>query len=211
MRHFKRIVVWTVACLALCAMFVGCGKKDVNVPITVNAVEVTEEGRLVAYIVEDFDKDYYDINELKSMVDEEIAAYNTAKASMVTQEGSIPVIVEKVAMAEDGSKKAVVALSFQNASLYADYMGKEAFLGTVSEAMAKGYVLDGMLNSVKNGDSLVGEQLKKSQDKTILIIKDSVMVRTYNDVQYLSKNASLTEEGFVNAQTQGELKYIIIK
>ena len=212
MRHFKRIVIWTVACLSLCAMFVGCGKTgDVNVPITTNTVEVSEDGRLIAYSVEDFDKDYYDINELKSMVDEEIAAYNTAKANLVTQEGSTPVIVEKVAMAEDGSKKAVVALSFQNAALYSDYMGKEAFLGTVSDAAEKGYVLDGMLKSVKNDELLIGEQLKKSQDKTILIIKDSVMVRTYNDVQYLSKNASLTKEGFVNAQTQGELKYIIIK
>ena len=212
MRHFKRIVIWTVACLSLCAMFVGCGKsEEVNVPITTNTVEVSEDGRLIAYIVEDFDKDYYDINELKSMVDEEIAAYNTAKANLVTQEGSTPVIVEKVAMAEDGSKKAVVALSFQNAALYSDYMGKEAFLGTVSDAAEKGYVLDGMLKSVKNDELLIGEQLKKSQDKTILIIKDSVMVRTYNDVQYLSKNASLTKEGFVNAQTQGELKYIIIK
>ena len=212
MRHFKKIVVWTVACLSLCAMLVGCGNnKDVNVPITTNTVEVTEEGRLIAYIVEDFDKDYYDVNELKSMVDEEIAAFNTAKANLVTEAGLTPVIVEKVAMAEDGSKKVVVALNFQNASLYADYMGKEAFLGTVSEAMEKGYVLDGMLSSVKNGDSLVGEQLKKSQDKTILIIKDAVMVRPYNDVQYLSKNASITEEGFVNAQTKDELKYIIIK
>lgn len=212
MRHFKRIVIWTVACLSLCAMFVGCGKnEEVNVPITTNTVEVTEDGRLIAYIVEDFDKDYYDINELKSMVDEEIAAYNTENAGLVTQQGSAPVIVEKVAMAEDGSKKAVVALNFQNAALYSDYMGKEAFLGTVSDAAEKGYVLDGMLKSVKNDELLIGEQLKKSQDKTILIIKDSVMVRTYNDVQYLSKNASLTKEGFVNAQTQGELKYIIIK
>ena len=94
---------------------------------------------------------------------------------------------------------------------YADYMGKEAFLGTVSEAMEKGYVLDGMLKSVKNGDPLIGEQLKKSQDKTILIIKDAVQVRTYNDVQYLSMNASITKEGFVDAQTKDELKYIIIK
>ena len=96
MRHFKKIVVWTVACLSLCAMFVGCGKENVNVPVTTNTVEITEEGRLIAYIVEAFDKDYYDVNELKSMVDEEIAAFNTAKASLVTEAGLTPDNVVKV-------------------------------------------------------------------------------------------------------------------
>ena len=205
-------MAWVVVCLSLCAMFTGCGTgSDANVPITSNTLEVTEDGRLIAYIVEDFDKDYYDINELKTMVEDEAAKYNQAKASLVSEAGQVPITVEKVIMAEDGSKKAVVALNFANAAVYTDYMGLEAFYGTVAQATEKGYVLDGMLKAVKNDEPLIGETLKKSQDKTILIIKDAVTVRTYNKVQYLSKNASITAEGFVNAETKDELKYIIIK
>ena len=212
MRHLKRIIAWTVACLSLCAMFTGCGTgKNANVPITSNTLEVTADGHLIAYIVEDFDKDYYDINELKTMVDEEVAAYNQAKATLVNEAGQLPITVNSVMMAEDGSKKAVVALNFANAVAYTDYMGVEAFYGTVTQAIEKGYVLDGMLKSVNNDEPFIGETLKKNQDKNILIIKDAVMVRTYNKVQFLSKNASITDEGFVNAQTKDELKYIIIK
>ncbi len=212
MRHIKRIVAWTLACLSLSMLLVGCGNKEnAHVPITSNTLELTSDGRLIAYIVEDFDKDYYDINELKTMVDAEIAEYNKAKADLVSEAGRMPVIVEKVSMAEDGSKKAVLALNFQNAAIYADYMGQQAFLGTVADAINAGYVLEGMLVKVKGGAPFIGESLKKSQDKTILIIKDAVTVRTYEDVQYLSKNASMTAEGFVNAETKDELKYIIIK
>lgn len=212
MRHLKRIIAWTVACLSLCAMFTGCGTgKNANVPITSNTLEVTADGHLIAYIVEDFDKDYYDINELKTMVDKEVAAYNQAKATLVNEAGQLPITVNSVMMAENGSKKAVVALNFANAVAYTDYMGVEAFYGTVTQAIEKGYVLDGMLKSVNNDEPFIGETLKKNQDKNILIIKDAVMVRTYNKVQFLSKNASITDEGFVNAQTKDELKYIIIK
>lgn len=212
MRHLKKIIAWTVACLSLCAMFTGCGSgKDAYVPITTNTLEVTETGHLITYIVEDFDKDYYDINELKSMVDEEIAKYNQTKANLVSEAGQVPITVDKVIMAEDGSKKAVVALNIANADVYTDYMGVEAFFGTVAQATEKGYVLDGMLKAVKNDEPFIGETVKKSQDKMILIIKDAVTVRTYDKVQYLSRNASITAEGFVNAETKDELKYIIIK
>lgn len=212
MRHLKKIIAWTVACLSLCAMFTGCGTgKDANVPIISNTLEVTADGHLIAYIVEDFDKDYYDINELKTMVDQEVAAYNQAKAALVNEAGQSPITVINVMMAEDGSKKAVVELDFANAAVYTDYMGVEAFWGTVAQAVEKGYVLDGMLKSVKNDEPFIGETLKKSQDNMILIIKDAVTVRTYNTVQFLSKNASITAEGFVNAETENELKYMIIK
>ncbi len=212
MRYLRKIIAWTVACLSLCAMFTGCGTgKNEYVPITSNTLEVTADGHLIAYIVEAFDKDYYDINELKTMVDEEIAKYNQAKASLVSEAGQMPITVDKVIMAEDGSKKAVVALDFANAAVYTDYMGVEAFFGTVAQAAEKGYVLDGMLKAVKNDEPFIGETLKKNQDKMILIIKDAVMVRTYDKVQFLSKNANITAEGFVNAEIKDELKYIIIK
>lgn len=212
MRQLRKMIAWVIACLSLSAMLTGCGtNKDVYVPIASNTLELTEDGHLIAYIVEDFDKDYYDINELKTMVDEEIAEYNQAKTKLVNEAGQMPITVDKVIMAEDGSQKAVVALNFANGAVYSDYMGVEAFYGTVAQAAEKGYVLDGMLHSTKNDELFIGETLRKSQDKMILIIKDAVTVRTYDKVQYLSKNASITAEGFINAETKDELKYIIIK
>lgn len=213
MRHFKKLLVVTAVCLILGGVFLaGCEQQEkVYVPVTSNTLEVTEDGRLIAYIVENFDKDYYDINELKQMVDSEIAEYNKEKAALVTEAGRAPVIVDKVMMAEDGSQKAVVALNFQSGAVYEDYMGEEVFFGTVTEAIAAGYELEGVLKKVKNGEALIGDKLRKNGEKMILIVGDDVVVRTYNDVQYLSNNATLTTNGYVNATLEDELKYMIIK
>lgn len=213
MRHFRKLLVVTAVCLSFGGAFLsGCSEEEpVYVPVTSNTLEVTATGDLIAYIVEDFDKDYYDINELKTMVDAEIAAYNEKNAAMAEGAGRAPIIVDKVIMAEDGSKKAVVALNFENGTVYEDYMGEQVFFGTVAEAMAEGYELAGVLKSVKKGESLTGEKLQKSGDKMILIVGDAVTVRTYSSVQYLSDNATLTTEGFVNALAEDALKYVIIK
>lgn len=213
MRHFRKLLVVTVMCLIFGGTFLaGCSEQEpVYVPVTSNTLEVTEDGRLIAYIVEDFDKDYYDINELKDMVNAEIAVYNEEKASLSTEAGRAPVIVDKVMMAEDGSLKAVVALNFQSAGVYQDYMGEEVFFGTVSEAMASGYELAGVLKNVKNGEALIGDKLKKNGEKMILIVGDEVTVRTYNAIQYLSNNATITTNGYVDATATDSLKYMIVK
>ncbi len=213
MKHFRKLLVVTAVCLCFGGVFLaGCGETEmVYVPVTSNTLEVTETGDLIAYIVEEFDKDYYDINELKTMVEAEIAAYNEEKATLAEGAGRAPIIVDKVIMAEDGSLKAVVALNFESGIVYEDYMGEQVFYGTVAEAMAEGYELAGVLKSVKKGEALTGEKLQKSGDKMILIVGDDVTVRTYSAVQYLSDNASLTTNGYVDATATDSLKYMIVK
>ena len=213
MRHLRKLLVVTAVCLGIGGVFLsGCGEQEqVYVPIVSNTLEVNEAGNLIAYIVEDFDKDYYDINELKTMVETEIAAYNEKNAGLAEGAGRAPIIVDKVMMAEDGSKKAVVALNFNNSLVYEDYMQEEIFFGTVAEAMAEGYDLAGVMKSVKKGEALTGEKLQKAGNQQILIVGDAVTVRTYSAVQYLSDNAVLTTNGYVDATTADSLKYMIVK
>ncbi len=211
MRHYRRIATLIAAYLVLCVLFVtGCEQEKVYVPVTVNTVEVAEDGSLIGYIVEAFDKEYYDIQELDNMVRSEMAAYNEQKASLVTGAGRVPIQVEKVIMAEDGSANAVVALKFANADVYKDYMGKDIFYGTVSQAVSTGYILTGMLNNVKDGTVFGTEQIVTDGEKSILIVEDTVSIRVNDKVQYLSPNAKLTEEGFVDGSSE-EPKYIITK
>ncbi len=211
MRHYRKIATLIAVYLVLCVLFVtGCEQEKVYVPVTVNTLEVTEDGSLIGYIVEAFDKDYYDIQELDSMVRSEMDIYNEKKANLAAGVGRVPIQVEKVMMAEDGSANAVVALNFANAAVYRDYMGKDIFYGTVSQAVSSGYTLTGMLNSVKDGAVFGTEQIVKDGEKSVLIVEDTVSIRVNDKVQYLSPNAKLTEEGFVDG-TSEEPKYIITK
>lgn len=207
----KKTIILMLMLLLSTLLFAGCSKETVYVPVTTNTIELTEEGRLIGYIVEPFEKDYYSISELETMVRSEIDEYNAGKQELSTEAGRLPILVDKVSMAEDGSKKAVVALNFQNAAVYEDYMGKDIFLGTVAEAMDAGYDVDGKLTEVKGGTAFTGEKLQKAKDKKIVILEDTVSVRPTGKVQYLSTNAKETAEGFVDCTADEELKYIIYK
>ena len=214
MKNYKKWLILAAACLSYCTLFfTGCSEEQeaVYVPVTENSVEAAADGRVIGYIVEDFDKEYYDITELGDMVRAEIEIYNEKNASLSTEAGRAPVIVDKVSMAEDGSAKAVVELNFQNAAVYEDYMGTELFYGTLAEAEAAGYQLAGQLNSVKKGEALTAEQINKNSDWRVLIVEDTLWIRPGAKVQYLSGNVSLTDEGLVDGNTSEELKYIIIK
>ena len=194
------------------ALFIaGCSKETVYVPVTANTIEVTENGEIIGYLVEPFDKEYYDIEELTTMVQEEVAQYNTDKKSLAGDAGNVPIIVDRISMAEDNSKNVVVSLKFCNAKVYEDYMGTELFYGTVQEAIVAGYDVDKKLSKVKGGDLLTGDLLQKNYGKKILVLTDTVSVRMPKTVQFLSSNAQLDGFGYVDCTANDELKYIIIK
>ena len=213
MSNYKKWLVLATAVLSFCALLLtGCGEQEVVYgPVTENTVEAVADGRVIGYIVEDFDKEYYDIKELGDMVRAEIEVYNEQNADLATQAGRAPIIVDKVFMAEDGSAKAVVALNFQNAAVYEDYMGTELFYGTVAEAVSAGYQLEGVLSGVKKGEPITAQQITKNGEKSILIVEDRLWIRTGENVQYLSGNAELTQAGLVDGNKSEELKYIILK
>ncbi|MBR4083718.1 MAG: hypothetical protein IKK33_05490 [Lachnospiraceae bacterium] len=198
--------------IVLSALFItGCSKETIYVPVASNTIEITENGEIVGYIVEPFDKEYYDIQELAAMAETEINEYNTEKKTLVKEAGGVPVVVDKVIMAEDGSKNAVVALKFYNTAVYEDYMGRQLFHGTVEEAIIAGYDIDKKLSKVKGGDLLTGDLLQKNKDKKILILEAAVSVRLPQTIQFLSSNTKMDDYGYVDCTANEELKYIIYK
>ncbi len=187
----------------------GCGEKEV-IPVTEPTVEITADGELIAYLVEDFDKEYYDLGELDAMVREEVADYVSEQA-LVTETGKEGLTVESVAMAADGSKKVVVALKFANSEIYADYFDVETFYGTVAQAQNAGYGLSAALTGVKDREIFTEEEAEKNSRRKILVIEGSMIVRCPKEVLYIGNNTSLTEDGFVDCTQSEGLKLIIMK
>ena len=208
-RHIQLLTTILILTLFMIFGLAGCGEKEV-IPVTEPTVEITADGELIAYLVEDFDKEYYDLGELETMVREEVADFVREQA-LVTENGTEGMAVESVAMVADGSKKVVVALRFANSEIYADYFDVEAFFGTVAEAQDTGYGLSAALTSVKDGEIFTEEDAKKNSKRKILVIDGSMIVRCPKEVLYIGTNASLTEEGFVDCTQSEGLKLIIMK
>ncbi len=110
----------------LCVL-TSCG----GTAVTENTVELKKGGKVVEYIVEDFEASYYDADEMKSFIDSQVEAY------LEEHDGTIKVSKDKV---EDGV--AYVTITYESADTYADFTGTVLYAGSVLQAQTAGYDFD---------------------------------------------------------------------
>ena len=197
------------ALLSLCfIMLAGCGRSGVPAAITVPTISVSDKGAVTSYLVSDFDKDYYDIDELHSMAEEEAAQYNSSHNA---PQDSPYVSVESVEMASDKSARAVVTMKFKNTEAYGGFNGTTLYYGTIAQAHEEGFDLDVELVSVKDGASVGRKEIYDMSARHILIINEKLNVVCPKKPLYISKGAVLNSDGTVDlTQTEGSA-YIILK
>ena len=111
----------SVCLVCFCLFLAGCSEQ---VPEE-NTIAVDKKGVVTYTVVEDFEKDFYDAEELQSDIEKEIADYNQ-------KFGSDPLTLKSFE-AEDG--KAVMQLQFAEARYYEEYYRS-------SRELAHGIVVD---------------------------------------------------------------------
>lgn len=195
-------------CICLCIfLLTGCGQAKEPDVIDTPAIAVADNGRIVSYLVGVFDKEYYDVSGLTDMVVKEAAAYNTEHQSGET----VPVEVKKVEAMTDGSGKVVVTMEFDHWRTFSDYNSGVLFYGTVAQAQAEGYQLEGKLTDVKKNTPLTGEQMENEAGKHILITDQKVRLYCPRKVTHLSAGAVLNGDGSVDTALAEDTVYILMK
>ena len=143
------------------------------------SVSVSKDGVITSYIVESFDKPYYDQEELKQMILSEVADYNHTV-------GTPNVSVEKV-LVEDNL--ATVIMTFANAGDYGDFYGKTFFIGTAKEAQDAGYDMNEVLSSTEDELETIGmSDMLAMTDYQILITDMKEPVTLNGKAAYVSDN-----------------------
>lgn len=194
----------------------GCSEGTVEEPIRTSTIVLSADGSFTQCRVESFDKEDYQLSELESMIRQEVADY-LGTLSAQTPEGGQAVAVEQVGVLEEDHSQAMVALHFADSAVYEDYMAEvdrqpsKLFYGTVQDALARGYDLEGALLEAKKGSAITAEQLSKNGEKLILIFEDALQIRCPSKVLYISGNVRLTEAGYVDGTGGEGLKYVVIK
>lgn len=194
----------------------GCGEGAVEEPIRTSTIVLSADGSFTQCRVEKFDKDYYQLSELESMIRQEVSDYVSMVPVRPSESGQ-SVAVEQVSVLEEDNSQVMVALHFAGSGVYGDYMAEvdrqssELFYGTVQEALERGYDLAGSLQDVKKGAAITAEQLDKNGEKMILIFEDALQIRCPSKVLYISGNVRLTEAGYVDGTGGEGLKYVVIK
>ncbi len=84
MKRHIQIIMSVVLMLSLVLSLTGCSGKNKEIVFKpeASAVYVCDDGTVLGATVEEFGESYYDIEELKAFVEEQVIAYNTEKAGV---------------------------------------------------------------------------------------------------------------------------------
>ncbi|MBO4890576.1 MAG: hypothetical protein J5574_06245 [Lachnospiraceae bacterium] len=196
-RTFFKICIMFLALIPLC----GCAKDEYDFAETTITVE--KRGRVKESIVESFDKDYYNLDELTQEFTSSVEEYNEAI-------GGQEIKLRGIELKKDS--KIYVDLEFTGPSDYENFVGEKLFVGTVGDAYDNGYTMDVVLKGVDKGDKIDKLKIMSMSDRNIIIMSEHARVRTFKDIAYVSANVDVIDsnEARVLSESDG-LAYLILE
>ncbi|MCR5790392.1 MAG: hypothetical protein K6G83_10950, partial [Lachnospiraceae bacterium] len=168
-----------LACLLL-VFLSACGKEEEYHETT---LRLLKKGQIENEIVENFGQNYYNADELRTMLTESAEDY--AKLT-----GKKDGAVFKSLSVENNVAKAV--FRFKSAADYAAFNQTEFFVGTLNEARAQSYDLGVSLISPLDGG--ISELASLPADTRLIIVKEPVMVVPDGDIAYVSANVEYVDD-----------------
>lgn len=217
-RLIKAACIFTVLLFCLC----GCGKKESSQTAEateergVNMVSVKKDGVITNTIEEAFEAEYLDEDSLKQFVLQEAAEYNG-------DAGSDRIGVKKL---EIKKNNAVLTMEYRTAEDFSAFNEYPFFYGTVAEAYAAGYELDGEFleagsmmaeNTDEEIPSIQKDQLLEMGSRKIIIAQvpedENLTIKTSGKILYIS-GASLEKKNIavVGNDREGVVTtYIVFK
>ena len=171
----KIFIIMTVLCL-----LAGCGGGE-SVPER-NTVSIQKDGTIRQTIVEQFEPEYYDIEELNIMAQEKIARLGSTNEAIVCE-----------SMKADGGQ-IVVEMTYQTDTDYRNFNNRDIFNGTVSEAAAQGYTFQNLVGT--DGAAVGAEVVASAGEDRVVIIQtkagEALDVSVYGKIVYASDNIALS-------------------
>ena len=186
----------------------GCGQTAKLPEEVVNTSLVVEkDGKVISYLVNTFDKEFYSLDGLEEMVKNEAEEFNAAHTD--TPEEALT--VKTVQALGDGSMVQVVQ-EFDSADSYAEYNDQDLFYGTRVEALAQGSPVNKELVNAADGTPADPDKLEKTLEKGHLIITNaSAYIYCPYPVLYISEGVVMGEDGSVDASQSDGVVTILMK
>ncbi len=192
-------MVFSIIC-ASAVFLAACSGGEENYDET--TLSVSKKGRVSETIVESFDRDYYDITELKNEFAGAVSDYNDSIGGEEIELKNI----------ELKNSRVYVDIDFTGPSDYESFVGETLFVGTVNDAYDDGYTMDVMLKGVDRGDIIDKVRIMGMKDKNIIILSEHVKVRTFRDIDYVSANVDVLGSKLARITSESDgLAYIVLK
>ncbi|HHV12532.1 MAG TPA: hypothetical protein GXX75_19850 [Clostridiales bacterium] len=195
----KRIVLCTIA-LLLISGAVGCTKEELRVgEITADTMVARANGELQVATVEAFDKDYYNLEELKRYIQEQVDTYNT-------KAGGEKITVDDVDKKENN---AVMILTYSGMDQYSSFNEVPAayFSGGVENISLK---LPSTLVNAKDGSLASTDEILKDEKYRILVLNEPYHIIVDGKIKYYSEKATLVDDNEIDG-TAEDMTIVVFK
>lgn len=204
MKNIKRILPVFVLLLSLLS---GCGAAKVPEVIEKSTIAISKEGVVSAFIVDSFEKDYYDVNGLKAMAQQEADVYN----KQFSLSGKVPVVVKDAAKVSTNPDNVVLSYEFDTPATYEAFMESRLYYDTLEVAM-KARLLDTIkVYTLKDQQKKELKDLLDGKSYHVVIAKEPVTYYCPEKVVYVSEGLVVEEDGSVNATGAVGTIYIVTK
>ena len=196
----RRFLSYILIVMMIVLPLTGCSDEEKDYAETTITVE--KKGRVRERIVDTFDKDYYNIEELKSEFFDSVSQYNETI-------GGEEIRLKNIEMKDS---RVYVDLEFTGPSDYENFVGEKLFVGTIADAYDNGYTMDVVLKGVDKGDKIDKIKIMGMSDSSIVIMSEHARIRTFRDIAYVSANVDVIDgnEARVLNESDG-LAYLILK
>ncbi len=190
----KKLFLCTIMLLLILGT-AGCRKEDAFITadsVTTNTILAKSNGVLQVATVEEFNKTYYNLNELKDFVSKEIKAYNK-------QAGEEEISIEDVKL---NNGKAVLLLTYSGMDQYASFNDVTAayFNGGVTEVPLD---LPATLVSTKNGTLASTQEIIGNDKLKILVMNEPYEIIVDGTIKYHSESVTYVDDNKVQGAAEG--------
>ncbi|CRZ35054.1 hypothetical protein DFR55_11118 [Herbinix hemicellulosilytica] len=186
----KKVLLYLFILLSFVLMN-GCKKEEIFLSvddITANTFLLKRDGSLYVAIIEDFDKNYYNLSELNEFVAKEVNAYNE-------KAGGKEINIEKL---ELKNGRVVMILGYSKMAHYSAFNNMPAaYFGADTKDVAlelPSQYLDAKKNEVVDKDTA----LKNGKNK-VLVLYEPYEIIVEGDIKYYSENATLVDKNRIRS------------
>lgn len=187
-----------LAAAVLSLLLSGCGAAN---DVDTTTVVIKKDGTVEENIITDFDKDYYSVDGLEQMLNEQIQAYNRTAGTDTVKLDSVE---EK-----EGENRVKAKIIYSGGEDYSRIHNQVFFCGTVSDAYNAGYAFVPMIDQ-ESGTAVSEGEILELGSKKIVISEEAVNISVSGKISHVSEGVTLMDKKTAVLPDDGEkLSYII--
>lgn len=224
MKKYIKLMVSSMLVLSIMLLVTGCGNSNKKIVFEpeLSSVYVCDDGTLYCATVEDFGEAYYDIDELKTFVEEQVISFNEAAggASFAydteesKEDNNLPISIKDCYTVED---KAVLILSCKDYNNYYEINKLDEYetvissveTTTIKKMKSEGEAFDGDIVKADGTAAAIDKVLKKNKYHVVKTTGTGT-VEVQGIIKYVSANVVVNEDATA-ATVSGDVSYIIYK